>query len=92
MNMSDPALHVCLDVPLSDSPSAIAEAEAKAAAEHATGGPLSPIEAALVKAKKWRKGRTLKVRFLDGDPDLQQEGGRRGDGMDSSRQHRLGFQ
>jgi serralysin len=73
MNMADPALRVCLDVPLSESPSAIAEAEAKAAAEHATAGPLSPIEAALAKAKKWRKGRTLKVRFLDGDPSLQQK-------------------
>jgi serralysin len=71
MNMSDPALRVCLDVPLSNEPSAIAEAEAKAAAEHATGGPLSPIEAALAKAKKWRRGRTLKVRFLGGDPALQ---------------------
>lgn len=68
--MADPELHVCLDLPLAPEFSAIAEA--KAAAEHASPGPLSPIEAALVRAKRWKTGRTLKVRFLDGAESLQQ--------------------
>jgi hypothetical protein len=67
--MPDPALRVCLDLNL--PPQFAAVAEAKAAAEHASSTPQSPLEAALVKAKRWRSGRTLKVRFLDGDPSLQ---------------------
>jgi Matrixin len=67
--MPESALRVCLDRNL--PPQFAAVAEAKAAAEHASSGPLSPFEAALVKAKRWRNGRTLKVRFLDGDPSLQ---------------------
>jgi hypothetical protein len=67
--MSDPQLRVCLDLNLPQQFAPIAEA--KAAAEHAIVGPASPFEAALVKAKRWRKGRTLKIRFLDGDETLQ---------------------
>jgi astacin (peptidase family M12A) len=68
--MSDPQLRVCLDLHMPKEFAAIAEA--KAAAEHAGSGPLSPFEAALVKAKRWRNGRTLHIRFMDGDQALQQ--------------------
>lgn len=68
--MSDPELRVCIDRDLAPQFSAIAEA--KAAAEHATAGPPSSIQAALAKAKRWKPGRTLKIRFLDGDSALQQ--------------------
>lgn len=70
--MSDPELRVCLDQDLSQDPVASAAAEAVAAAEHATAGPMSAFEAALVKAKRWKIGRTLKIRFLEGDSGLQQ--------------------
>lgn len=33
--------------------------------------PLSPFELAALTAKKWDNGRTLRVRFLDGDPAVQ---------------------
>jgi len=68
--MSDPELRVCLDRDLSQDPAAQAAAEAVAAAEHSTGGPLSPFEAAMVRAKRWKTGRTLKIRFLGGDTSL----------------------
>jgi len=67
--LSDPVLHVCLERDMPAEFDAIAEA--KAAAEHASAGPLTPFEAALAKARRWRNGRTLKVRFLEGDPGLQ---------------------
>jgi serralysin len=67
----DPELRVCLDRPLDPAFDAIAEAKA-AAEQVAPGAPLSPIQAALVKAKRWKNGRTLKIRFLDGESGLQQ--------------------
>lgn len=67
--MPDPALRVCLDLNLSPQFNAIAEA--KAAAEQAGGGQISPFQAALAKAKRWKAGRTLKIRFLEGAPSLQ---------------------
>jgi hypothetical protein len=67
--MADPELRVCLDPNLAPQFNAIAEA--KAAAEQSTSGPLTPFQAALAKAKRWKNGRTLKIRFLDGEPSLQ---------------------
>ena len=66
--MSDPELRVCLDLNLASQFQGIAEA--KAAEEH-SDEPSTPFEAALVKSKRWRKGRTLKIRFMDGDAALQ---------------------
>jgi serralysin len=68
--MSDPELRVCLDPHL--DPAFNAVAEARAALEHVTPtGPMSSIEAALVKAKRWKNGRVLKIVFLEGDADLR---------------------
>lgn len=67
--MPDPELRVCLDRNLAPQFNAIAEA--KAAAEQASSGQLSPIQAALAKAKRWKTGRTLKIRFLGGDESLR---------------------
>src|SRR5688500_10058486 len=62
-------LRVCLDLNL---PSKFAPiADAKAAEEHGLPAPTSPFEAALVKSKRWRAGRTLTIRFMDGDQSLQ---------------------
>src|SRR5687768_15266602 len=70
--MPDSELRVCLDRDL--DPAYVAIAEAKAIAERAAAAGAGPaFEAALVKAKRWKVGRTLKVRFLDGDPTLQQK-------------------
>lgn len=33
--------------------------------------PITPLELALVTAKKWKNGRELRVHFLDGHPDVQ---------------------
>lgn len=62
-------LRVCLDLNLPSKFEPIADA--KAAEEHGLSGPPSPFEAALVKSKRWRAGRTLTIRFMDGEESLQ---------------------
>jgi len=69
--MPEQELRVCLDQILPPELKFIAEA--KASAHHSGGrpGPLSAFEAAAVKAKRWRAGFTLRVRFLGGEKALQ---------------------
>jgi len=68
--MPNPEPRVCLDLNLPPQFEPIADA--KAAEEHGLSAPPSPFEAALVKSKRWRTGRTLSVRFLEGDESLKQ--------------------
>jgi serralysin len=65
--MSD--LRVCLDLHL--PPQFVPIANAKAAEEHGISGSQSAFEAALVNSKRWRAGRTLTIRFIDGDESLR---------------------
>jgi Matrixin len=70
--MADDTLKVCFDrvVP----PELVAVANRKAMEENpANIPPASPFEAAAVTAKLWRPGRTLRVRFLDGVPEVQRK-------------------
>lgn len=80
--MSDDAIHVCIDRVL--PPQLLADTAAKAVAENPANArsvsfllslgtpPLPPSFLALLTGKLWANGRTLRVRFLDGDPAVQQ--------------------
>lgn len=67
--MPENVLQTCIDrvVP----PELEAIARAKQAEEHQLAKP-SPFELALVSQKMWKPGRTLRIRFLDGDPKVHQ--------------------
>jgi len=63
--MPEEPIHACIDRIL---PRELAEAARAAnALEHGLGEP-SPFEAAVLAQKLWKAGRTLRIRFLDGDP------------------------
>lgn len=62
--------HFCIDRFLPEELTAAGrEAAIKENPENAS--PLSAFEAASVKSKLWKRGRTLRVCFLDGDPSVQ---------------------
>ena len=63
--MTDPPPNTCIDRVIPDELQDIAVA--KHAEEHGLDAP-SPFELALVSQKMWKPGRTLRIRFLDGDP------------------------
>lgn len=67
------AIHACVDRVL---PSELqSEADLVALEENPANRPVadSPFEIAAVKHKMWHPGRTLRVRFLDGDPAVQRK-------------------
>lgn len=68
-------IHMCTDVALPDE--LLAEANLVALEENPANAPLpdpsKPLEIAVVKAKCWSPGRTLRIRFLDGDAVVQQK-------------------
>lgn len=68
-------IHMCTDVALPDE--LLAEANLVALEENpanaAPPDPSKPLEIAVVKAKLWSPGRTLRIRFLDGDLVVQQK-------------------
>lgn len=65
--MADETLEVCVDRVLPDE--LLSVAKAKQAQEHDLG----PFELALESQKIWKPGRTLRIRFLDGDPQVHQK-------------------
>ena len=79
--MSDETIKTCIDVVLPPedmieaAQRAIEENPANAPAPGVTtgigAGPLPPSFLAVVTGKRWRNGRTLRVRFMDGDPVVQ---------------------
>lgn len=79
--MDSEIIRACIDVAL--PPDVMIEAAQRAIAENPTNaavvratpgigaGPIPPSLLAVVAGKRWRNGRTLRVRFLDGDPAVQ---------------------
>lgn len=68
--MQSESLHICFDIviPPEFAHSAIREAINENPANRKL--PTSPFEAAAIRSKLWRPGRTLRVCFLDGHPDV----------------------
>src|SRR5687767_10341333 len=81
--MADNEIHACIDRFLPKD--MIVEAGERALDENPTNAPIfpfpsapgfggpSPLEMAVLAAKKWRNGRTLRVSFLDGDPAVKEK-------------------
>jgi hypothetical protein len=67
--MANDTPRVCFDrvIPLELSSIALQ----RAVQENPENGPRSPLEAAVLRSRLWRPGRTLRVRFLDGLPEVQ---------------------
>lgn len=61
-------IRMCVDRPIPATK--LAEAQATAIRENPANG-LRPLEVAGLKQYFWQSGRTLRVRFLDGDPTVQ---------------------
>src|SRR5262245_34268320 len=68
--MAGEPLKVCIDRFLPEKLESVARE--KNAVENGREKP-SPFEMALVSAKMWKPGRTLKVCFLDGDPKVHEK-------------------
>jgi serralysin len=68
--MADSSPKACFDRIL--SPDAMERAR-QTAAQRNLAVPLSPLEGAVLNANLWRPGATLRVRFLDGQPEVQQK-------------------
>jgi len=63
-------IHACIDRVIPKRLEPIAAA--RVALEHSVGGQPGRIEAAMPCAKRWRTGRVLRVRFLDGAAEVRQ--------------------
>src|SRR5262245_63955180 len=68
--MAGEPLGVCIDRLIPEELEGVARA--KNALEHGQSAP-SPLEMALVSAKMWKPGRTLRVCFLDGDARVHEK-------------------
>ena len=72
-------IHICTELSLPGDLqeeaqlSALEENPSNAGSLPEPGAPQGDLRLALTKGKKWAVGRTLKIRFLDGDPVIQQK-------------------
>jgi serralysin len=68
-------LDICVEIPpdLSEEAQRVAIAENPDNVVVVQSAPVSKNRLALQTGKKWKPGRTLRVKFLDGDPRVQQK-------------------